>query len=68
MRGKLANRLRAERVMIDPDTIEDVDDSDGEALHAYGRDSDTGEWRWQWIAVETLLEAGRGDLVPWLTA
>jgi hypothetical protein len=50
--------------MIDLDTIDDADECDGEALHVYGRDADTGEWRWQWVSVETLVEAGRGDLVP----
>ncbi|MCK1296958.1 hypothetical protein IVB33_03030 [Bradyrhizobium sp. 24] len=52
--------------MLDLDTIEEVDDCDGEALHVYGCDPSTGEWCWQWVPVEMLLEAGRGDLVPWL--
>ena len=52
--------------MIDPDSIDECDECDGEVLHVYGRDSDTGMWKWQWVAVETLVEAGRGDLVPWL--
>lgn len=63
---KSANRSRMEIEMIDIDTIEDADECDGEALHVYGRDTTTGQWRWQWVAVETLMEAGRGDLVPWL--
>ena len=54
--------------MIDPDTIEDADECDGESLHAYGRDTTTGEWRWAWVKVETLIEAGRGNLVSWSTA
>lgn len=52
--------------MIDPDTIEDADECDGEALHVYGRDTTTGQRRWQWVPVEALLDAGRGDLLPWL--
>jgi hypothetical protein len=52
--------------MIDLDTIDDADECDGEALHVYGRDAATGEWCWQWVSVETLVEAGRGDLTPWL--
>lgn len=52
--------------MIDPDTIEDIDESDGEVIHVYGRNSVTGRWEWKWVPVETLIEAGRGDLVPWL--
>lgn len=52
--------------MIDPDTIEEADECDGEALHVYGRDADSGDWRWQWVSVEALVEAGRGDLTPWL--
>jgi hypothetical protein len=52
--------------MIDIDTIEDADECDGEALHAYGRDTSTGEWVWRWVPVEVLIEAGRGDLVPWM--
>ncbi len=55
-----------ENVMIDLDTIEDADDCDGDTMHVYGRDPTTGQWFWQWLPVETLLEAGRGDLVPWL--
>lgn len=35
--------------MIDLVTIEDVDECDGEALHAYGRDLSTGQWRWDWV-------------------
>ncbi|MFK4537923.1 hypothetical protein ABIA00_006106 [Bradyrhizobium ottawaense] len=38
--------------MIDPDTIEDADECDGESLHAYGYDREKGEWRWQWVPIE----------------
>lgn len=55
-----------ENRMIEPDTIEDADEFDGEALHVYGRDISSGEWLWAWVPVETLIEAGRGDLLPWL--
>lgn len=52
--------------MIDIDTIEDADECDGEALHVYGRDATTDQWLWAWVSVELLIEAGRGDLLPWL--
>jgi hypothetical protein len=52
--------------MIDIETIEDADECDGEALHAYGRDTTTGQWTWRWVPVEMLIESGRGDLVPWM--
>jgi hypothetical protein len=52
--------------VIDIESIEDADDCDGESLRAYGYDRELGEWQWQWVPVEVLLEAGRGDLVPWL--
>jgi len=52
--------------MIEPDTIEDADEFDGEALHVYGRDATTDQWLWAWVPVELLIEAGRGDLLPWL--
>jgi len=52
--------------MIDIDSIEDCDECDGDLLHVYGRDAVTGQWRWQWVSVEVLIEAGRADLVPWL--
>ncbi|MBN8977221.1 MAG: hypothetical protein J0I08_12140 [Rhizobiales bacterium] len=52
--------------MIEPDTIEGVGECDGEALLVYGRDANTGQLRWEWLPVEVLIEAGRGDLLPWL--
>jgi hypothetical protein len=48
--------------MIDPSTIEDIDDCDGESVLAYGR-ATTGRWTWQWVPIETLYEAGRGDIL-----
>lgn len=65
--GTLAD-TSTEKVMIDPDTIEDADECDGESLHVYGRDTVTGQWRWQLVSIELLIEAGRGDLLPWLDA
>jgi hypothetical protein len=53
--------------MIDLNTIEDADECDGESLRVYGRDVTTGHWQWQWLPVEVLIEAGRSDLVPWLS-
>lgn len=52
--------------MIDLDTIEDADECDGEVPHVCGRDTETGQWAWQWVPVEVLIESGRGDLLPWL--
>ena len=32
--------------MIDPDTIEEIDDCDGECVYAYGFDPVTENWAW----------------------
>lgn len=48
--------------MIDPETIEDIDDCDGESVSAYGFDPDTGQWGWGWVALEYIEEAGRTDI------
>lgn len=50
--------------MIDPLTIEDCDEQDAEQCHCYGRDQETGEWRWEWISYERLYEYDRFDLIP----
>lgn len=49
--------------MIDPDTIEDIDDCDGECVLAYGYDSETKAWKWDWVALEVLADAGRTDII-----
>lgn len=49
--------------MIDPDTIDEADDCDGESIHAYGYNQNTGAWEWDWIPFEELWEHGRGDIV-----
>lgn len=49
--------------MIDLDSIEAVDAIDGEELYAFGCDAETGEWRWAWLPVESIYEAGRYDIV-----
>jgi hypothetical protein len=49
--------------MIDPETIEEVDDCDGESVHAYGLDAATGQWGWAWVSFEHLAEAGREDII-----
>jgi hypothetical protein len=49
--------------MLDLDSIEAVDGYDGEAIHAFGLDVDTGNWRWAHIPLESIYEAGRDDLV-----
>lgn len=49
--------------MIDFDTIEDVDDCDGEAVFAYGFDPVKQEWLWEWVPLEDLAEADRRDIL-----
>lgn len=49
--------------MIDPDTIEDIDDCDGESVLAYGFDTEKGEWSWGWIWIDILRESGRTDII-----
>jgi hypothetical protein len=49
--------------MIDPETIEDTDDCDGEALSCYGYDTETGQWCWGLVPLEYIFESGRSDLI-----
>lgn len=49
--------------MINPDTIDDIDDCDGEAVCCFGEDAETREWKWDWVPIEKLIEAGRQDVV-----
>ena len=49
--------------MIDPETIEDIDDCDGESIFAYGYDPLTKKWGWAWIELEYVAECGRTDIV-----
>lgn len=49
--------------MIDPDTIEDIDDCDGEEVYAYGYDREAKEWKWAWVPYDFLAEAGRTDII-----
>ena len=49
--------------MIDFDTIEDIEECDGEAIHAYGFNPETKSWEWAWVQIEDLAEAGRIDIV-----
>ncbi len=49
--------------MIDPATIEDIDDCDGEAVYAYGFNPETETWGWGWIALDYIQEAGRTDIM-----
>lgn len=49
--------------MIDPETIEDIDDCDGEAVYAYGFDPETSKWTWGWVPLEYIQEAGRTDIL-----
>ena len=54
--------------MIDPDTIEEVDDCDGEAVLAYGYNPVSKAWEWAWVQMEELAEAGRTDIIERLFA
>jgi hypothetical protein len=49
--------------MIDAETIEEWEDTDGEHVLVHGFDSEAGEWRSDWIHVEDLEEAGRTDIL-----
>ena len=40
----------------------------GHKAGVYTRLASLCEWTWEWVAVESLLEAGLGDLLPWLAA
>ncbi|MGU3493674.1 hypothetical protein ACLBXM_06485 [Xanthobacteraceae bacterium A53D] len=49
--------------MIDPTTIEDIDDCDGESIYCYGFDPDSGKWECQWVPLEYVADAGRSDII-----
>lgn len=49
--------------MIDPETIEDIDDCDGESVYAYGYDPKTGACCWGWVPLEYIQESGRADIM-----
>ena len=49
--------------MIDPETIEEVDDCDGESVHAYGFDAEAKVWKWDWLSLEYVAEGGRSDII-----
>ena len=52
--------------MISPDTIEEAEECDGESVMCHGQDAETGEWRWEWVPVETLYEQGREDILRYV--
>jgi hypothetical protein len=52
--------------MISLDTIDEAEDSDGTAVMCHGQDADTGEWRWEWVPIETLYEYGREDILRYV--
>ncbi len=49
--------------MIDPETIEEVDDCDGESVRAYGFDPEAKTWKWDWVSLEYVVECGRSDII-----
>lgn len=49
--------------MIDPETIEEFDDCDGESVHVYGLDNDTGKYSWGWVPLDYVAERGRSDII-----
>lgn len=49
--------------MIDCETIEDMDDCDGESLSCYGYDPETGKWGWGLVPLEYVYESGRSDII-----
>jgi len=50
---------------LDLDSIDDIDDADGDALLVYVFDRSAGEFVWTWISRETLAESGRYDLAEY---
>lgn len=49
--------------MIDPDTIDDIDDVDGEEVLCHGYNPLKKTWTWDWVPMEHLHEAGRTDII-----
>lgn len=48
--------------MLDPDTIDDIDENDGEEVMCYGYDPESKSWKWAWVPYDYLAEAGRTDI------
>lgn len=42
----------------DFDTIDDIDDADGDSVHLLVFDREAGEFVWTWVMRETLAESG----------
>ncbi|WP_185933316.1 hypothetical protein [Rhizobium sp. P007] len=49
--------------MIDPETIDDIDEVDGEEVFCHGYDPTAKEWKWDWVPYDHLADAGRGDII-----
>lgn len=49
--------------MIDPDTIEDIDDCDGDSIWAYGYNTVSKQWEWGAVPLEYVYDAGRTDIL-----
>lgn len=49
--------------MIDPETIEDIDDCDGESISAYGYNPESRKWEWGWVPLEYVADCGRSDII-----
>ena len=49
--------------MIDPDTIDDIDEVDGEEVFCHGYDPSVKEWKWDWVPYDHLADAGRSDII-----
>lgn len=52
--------------MIDPETIEDFDQCDGEDANVYGYDPETDSCDWGWVPIRVIEEAGRTDVLEWI--
>ena len=50
-------------IVINTDSIEEVEDFDGEAAFCFGQDGNSTDWRWEWVPIEALMEAGRTDIL-----
>lgn len=49
--------------MIDTDTIEDIEDCDGDTVWAYGYNTVSKKWEWAAVPLEDIYDGGRTDIL-----
>jgi hypothetical protein len=51
--------------MLDPTTIDALDCCEEGQINAHVFDTDIGDWRWAWVPIPAISEAGRYDILEY---